>query len=68
MSHALKYINAGVYLYRDHYVIKHRPTRSWTVFPMDEEGINLSRVKSKPDATRQIDGFHRNRKKQASFL
>lgn len=58
-------INAGIYLYRDHYLIKNErgDARAWDCFPVDVEGIRLSKAKSQADAIRQVDSFHKNRKK-----
>lgn len=66
-------INAGVYLYRDHYIIKNvrGDARAWDCFPM-EDGVTLHKCKSRADAVRQIDGFfkcaRRNPEPQGSLL
>lgn len=58
-------INAGLYLYRGHYIKKRRDCRAWDVFAQEtgSEGIILYRVKSRADTMRQIDSFYQNRKK-----
>lgn len=55
------YINAGIYLYRDHYIKLDRESKRWRVFPQfqDEGGISLPKIRTKKKCMARIDGFHR---------
>lgn len=65
-------INAGIYLYRDHYLIKRRDCRAWDVLPMDSDGVTRHKSKSREDCVRAVDSFfaceRRNKKLQKGLF
>lgn len=65
-------INAGIYLYRDHYLIKRRDCRAWDILPMDTDGITRHKAKSREDCVRAVNSFHkcekRNKQKQKGLF
>lgn len=59
------FINAGIFHYRDHYIIyvTRGNTRAWDVVPDPESnGLELRKVKSRADAIRKIDIFFKDKK------